>query len=83
MAKTGVQVCTLYINCTYTVKNIENKIWYKVVDSILNIWDFKNIFKRLQIVIHKQLSRVEIELATFGLLVKRLHLSPREVRYFL
>ena len=36
----------------------------------------------LQIVVHKQLSRVGIKLATFGLLEKRLDLSPREVRCF-
>ena len=36
----------------------------------------------LQIVVHKQLSRVGIELATFGLLEKRLDLSPREVHCF-
>ena len=36
----------------------------------------------LHIVVHKQLLRAGIELATFGLLEKRLDLTPREVRCF-
>ena len=36
----------------------------------------------LQIVVHKQLPWVGIELAAFGLLEKHLDLSPREVRCF-
>ena len=36
----------------------------------------------LQFVVHKQLSRIGIELATFGFLEKRLDLSPREARCF-
>ena len=60
----------------------QTKIRYRY--TLTNTVGSDNVIKNvvLQIVVHKQLLRVGIKLATFGLLEKRLDLSPREVRYF-
>ena len=50
------------------------------IPKLYNIETFGNTGDN--VLFHKSLSRVGIELATFGLLVKRLDLSPREERCF-